>query len=50
MNATILTSIIAAAAASIKMGVGIEFDTETSCRKYQVCKPVAPLKTPLRIL
>ena len=42
MNATILTSIIAAAAASIKMGVGIEFDTENSCRKYQLRKPVAP--------
>ena len=26
------------------MGVGIELDTENSCRKYQVCKPVAPLK------
>ena len=24
------------------MGVGIELDTENSCRKYQVCKPVAP--------
>ena len=32
-------------AASIKIGVGIEFDTENSCRKYQVCKPVTPLKT-----
>ena len=27
------------------MYVGIEFDTETSCRKYQICKPVAPQKT-----
>ena len=27
------------------MGVGIELDTENSCRKYQVCKPVAPQKT-----
>ena len=24
------------------MAVGIELDTENSCRKYQVCKPVAP--------
>ena len=24
------------------MGVGIELDTENSCRKYQICKPVAP--------
>ena len=24
------------------MGVGIEFDTENSCRKYQLCKPVPP--------
>ena len=24
------------------MGVGIEFVTENSIRKYQVCKPVAP--------
>ena len=27
------------------MGVGIELDTENSCRKYQICKPVAPQKT-----
>ena len=27
------------------MGVGIELDTENSCRKYQVCKPVTPQKT-----
>ena len=24
------------------MSVGIEFDTENSCMKYQICKPVAP--------
>ena len=27
------------------MGVGIELDTENSIRKYQICKPVTPLKT-----
>ena len=26
------------------MALGIEFDTENSIRKYQVCKPVAPQK------
>ena len=27
------------------MGVGVELDTENSCRKYQVCKPVTPQRT-----
>ena len=31
------------------MGVGIELDTENSCRKYQVCKPVAPRKNASQI-
>ena len=32
-------------AGSNKWGVRIEFVTENSIRKYQVCKPVAPQKT-----
>ena len=32
------------------MGVGIEFDTKNSCRKYQVCKPVAPRKTSIEAI
>ena len=32
------------------MGVGIEFDTENSIRKYQICKPVAPRKTSLEAI
>ena len=32
------------------MGMGIELDTENSCRKYQVCKPVAPQKTSIETL
>jgi hypothetical protein len=32
-------------AGSVKITVGIEFDTKNSIRKYQICKPVAPQKT-----
>ena len=32
------------------MSVGIELDTENSCMKYQVCKPVTPPKTPVEAL
>ena len=32
------------------MGVGIELDTENSCRKYQVCKPVTPQKTSAEVI
>ena len=32
------------------MGVGIEFDTENSIRKYQICKSVAPRKTSIEAI
>ena len=32
------------------MAVRIELDTENSCRKYQVCKPVTPRETAIEVI